>query len=220
LHKQRVFLHEHIELIHEHRADDTLLDLLEGRAMSSARVSEDAALELRTLRGAFVFFVRQPSPWIMALAISVFLATRIMAGRWRIADLIVALAVAASWHIQERLMHEYVLHMKARPLFGATLAKRLSKHHQRHHRDPWRTETLFIIRRAFLFTLPGVFGVLFAITRDIRLALSGSCAYFVTLLSYEWVHCLIHTSYEPRTACIISRIGAIGSASRRRCGTP
>jgi len=167
--------------------------------MSSVDFSNDVAMELRTLRGTFSFFVRQASPRIMAVAIAVFLIARIAAGHWCLADIFVGIAVASSWHIQERLIHEYVLHMKARRFLSATLMRRLSEYHHRHHRDPWRIPNIFIDTRAYRYTLPFVFGVLFAITRDIRLTLTGSAAYFLTLLCYEWTHCLIHTSYVPRS---------------------
>lgn len=167
--------------------------------MSSADFSDDDALELRTLSGTFRFFVRQTSPRIMALASACFLIARIALGQWRLTDLLVGICVAASWHIQERLLHEYILHMKARRVLGSKLMKRLSDYHHRHHRDPWRTQTLFVTTRAYPYTLPSVFGVLFLLTRDIRLTFTGSFAYFLTLLCYEWTHCLIHTSYVPRS---------------------
>ena len=79
------------------------------------------------------------------------------------------------------------------------MLKLVSEHHRRHHRDPWRTATLFITTSAYFFNVPLVFGTLFAIARDVRLALTGSFAYFLTLLCYEWVHLLIHTAYVPRS---------------------
>jgi hypothetical protein len=166
--------------------------------MSSDNFSDDVAMDIRTLSGTFGFFVRQGSPRITALAFAFFLIARIAAGRWRLADAFVGIAVACSWHIQERLLHEYISHMRARRFLNVTLMKRLSEHHHRHHRDPWRTQTLFINARAYRYTVPSVFGVLLAVTRDIRLTLTGTFAYFLTLLCYEWVHCLIHTSYVPR----------------------
>ncbi len=167
--------------------------------MSSANISDDAAMGLRTLSDTFGFFARQDSPRITALACASFLIARATVGQWRLADVFVGIAVACSWHIQERLLHEYVSHMRARRFLSSTLMKRLSERHHLHHRDPWRTRTLFINTAAYWYTVPSVFGVLFVITRDIRLTLSGSCAYFLTLLCYEWVHCLIHTSYVPRS---------------------
>jgi len=167
--------------------------------MYSENFSDDAAMDLRTLGGAFSFFVRQGSPRVTALACAGFLIARIAAGQWRFADALVGIAVACSWHVQERLLHEYISHMRARRFLNSTFMKRLSEHHHRHHRDPWRTQTLFINTRAYWYTVPSVFGVLFVITLDIRITLTGSSAYFLTLLCYEWCHCLIHTSYIPRS---------------------
>lgn len=156
-------------------------------------------MKIRTLRGAIQFFARQSGPRVLMLASGGFLIARIAAGAWSRADFLVAIAVAISWHLQERLLHEYFLHMKARHFLSASLLKRFSVHHRQHHRDPWRTQTLFIATRAYVFTVPSVIGALLVLTRDIQLTLTGSFAYFLTLLCYEWTHCLIHTSYEPRS---------------------
>jgi hypothetical protein len=167
--------------------------------MSALDLSVDRAMDLHTKREALLFFVRQGSPRILILSSIGFLGARVALGGWRVGDLIVAIAVPMSWHLQERLLHEYLLHLRARRFLSWWLLKRISEHHRRHHLDPWRTATLFITTSAYLFNIPAVLGGLFVITRDARLALTGSFAYFFTLLCYEWVHLLIHTSYIPRS---------------------
>lgn len=156
-------------------------------------------MELQTICDGLAFFARQASPQILLLTSIGFLSARIAIGGWRVADLIIALVIPLSWHIQERLLHEYLLHLKAWRFLRWRLLKRVSEHHRRHHLDPWRAATLFITTSAYLFNVPAVFGVLFAIARDVRIALTGSFAYFFTLLCFEWVHLLIHTSYVPRS---------------------
>ena len=161
--------------------------------------SDDVAMGLKTLRDALGFFIRQPSPRILMFASAAFLIARTVVGRWRLADAFVALAVAASWHLQERLLHEYVLHRGARRFLSSALLNRLSKTHRQHHRDPWHSRTLFIATGAYAFSLPSVVGALFVLTRDLGLTLTGSFAYFSTLLYYEWTHLLIHTAHVPRS---------------------
>ena len=83
--------------------------------MSTLVLSSDRAMELQTKREALAFFVRQASPQILLLSSVGFLAARISLGGWRVADLVIALIIPMSWHIQERLLHEYLLHLRARP---------------------------------------------------------------------------------------------------------
>jgi hypothetical protein len=163
------------------------------------RFTGDAVMELRTKREALLFFVRQASPQVLLLSGTALLAARIFLGGWRLTDALLALVMPASWHIQERLLHEYLLHLRRRPFRTWWLLKRIAEYHRRHHRDPWQAATLFITTSSYLFNIPALFGLLFAITRDIRLTISGSCAYLFTVLCYEWCHLLIHTSYVPRT---------------------
>ena len=165
----------------------------------ASTISGDDAIEIRTLQNAIQFFLRQPGPRILILANLGFLIARTIMDAWSRADCWVVIAVAISWHFQERLVHEYFLHMKARRLLTSAMLKRLSANHRQHHRDPWRTRTLLIASRAYLYAIPSVVIVLLGLTRNIQLTLTGSFAYFFTLLCYEWAHCLIHTSYEPRS---------------------
>jgi sterol desaturase/sphingolipid hydroxylase (fatty acid hydroxylase superfamily) len=159
----------------------------------------DLAFDLRTKSDTLRFFVKQSSPQILIFVGTILSAARVMLGRLSLDDLLVLAIVPTLWHIQERLIHEYLLHPKRRTLLPRRMLRRTSRHHRRHHLDPWRTDTLFITSSAYLFTVPTVALTSLAVTRDVRLALSATFAYFATLLVYEWAHCLIHTSYVPRT---------------------
>lgn len=168
-------------------------------ASSEIDLSADAVMNLRTRRELLPFFVQQQSPRILVIVSSLFLGVRIYLGGLVWKDALIICAVAALWHIQERLLHEYFLHLRAHRILGRSLLRKLSQHHRLHHRDPWRTQTLFITTSAYAFLIPTVAGVLLLLTRDIRLTVTGSFTYFATLLCYEWVHCLIHSSYTPRS---------------------
>jgi hypothetical protein len=160
----------------------------------------DRVYQLRTKRAVAAFFVKQASPQILLLLSSAFLVARIALDRWRVGDAAIATAIPLLWHLQERLLHEYLLHLRARRFLSWRALKLISEHHRRHHLDPWRTATMFITTSAYSFTVPAVFGALLAVTRDLRITLTGCFSYFFTLLCYEWVHCLIHTSYVPKSA--------------------
>src|SRR5436309_1069908 len=97
----------------------------------------------RTLATAAHMFMRHASPRILLAAIVVSIVARAGVGRFSVADLFMMVVIFASWPLLERLFHEYLLHLRTRHVLGSTLARRISANHQMHHRNPWRTDTIF-----------------------------------------------------------------------------
>jgi hypothetical protein len=153
----------------------------------------------RTLAAAAQMFVRQASPRILFVVSVVFLVVRASMGRFTFADLCVIVGIFATWPVQERLFHEYLLHLRARRILGSTLARRISANHQMHHREPWRTDTIFIRSSGYLVILPTFLATCLVVTRDTRLTLTGLVAFLLALSWYEWLHFLIHTPYAPQS---------------------
>jgi hypothetical protein len=153
----------------------------------------------RTLHAAASMFMRQASPRVLLAAIVIVLAARVAMGQLTLVDLLVVVALFATWPLQERLFHEYLLHLRARHLLGPNLARRISTNHQMHHRDPWRTDTIFIQSRAYFVILPVFSIICIAVTRDARLTLTALTALLLALTWYEWIHFLIHTPYVPQS---------------------
>lgn len=162
-------------------------------------MTDDLRYGPRTLHGAASMFVRQASPRVLFAVIVIVLAARIAMGRFTIADLLMVVALLGTWPLQERLFHEYLLHLRARHLLGSNLARRMSANHQMHHRDPWRTDTIFIQSRAYFVIVPIFSAICLVITRDVRLTLTGLAAFLFALTWYEWIHFLIHTPYVPQS---------------------
>lgn len=160
----------------------------------------DVRLAPRTLGAALRFFVVQPSPRILVAFTALALLVRLLLGGWRVADAWIVVAVLLWWPIQERLVHEFLLHMEKPLAFG-----RISIHpiqaakHLEHHRDPWRADVLFIYPGVYKYALPATVLLWLAATRDPRLALTGATTYLCTVMQYEWTHFLIHTPYVPRS---------------------
>jgi sterol desaturase/sphingolipid hydroxylase (fatty acid hydroxylase superfamily) len=152
-----------------------------------------------TLHSAASIYLQQGSSRVLLAGIAIVLTARIAIERFTLADLLTAMILLATWPLQERLFHEYLLHLRARRLLGTTLARRISTNHQMHHRNPWRTATIFIQPRAYFAILPAVSAICLVIARDVRLALTGLAAFLFALAWYEWIHFLIHTPYVPRS---------------------
>jgi hypothetical protein len=71
--------------------------------------------------------------------------------------------------------------------------------HRAHHRDPWNAELVFIPFHSFLYSLPLLAALWWAVTPNARLAATGVACHLALALHYEVVHYLIHTRVVPRT---------------------
>ncbi len=102
--------------------------------------------------------------------------------------------------MQEWLIHVFILHAKPRVVFGRTLDFQVPRAHRAHHRDPWNYQILFIPLRAFIYSLPLLVLLWLALMPTTALALTGIAGHLALALHYEWIHLLIHTRVQPRTA--------------------
>jgi hypothetical protein len=154
----------------------------------------------RTPAEALRVFYSHGSPRILTAALAVALAARFAVSGWSLWDLLPVVLLVVFWPIQEWLIHVFILHWKPRRLFGRTLDFHLPREHRAHHRDPWNYRILFIAPQAFLYSLPLLVALWFAITPTTELALTGIAGHLALALHYEWIHMLIHTRVQPRTA--------------------
>lgn len=159
-----------------------------------------AADSPRTLAEAWRVFVRHGSPRIVLAALAVAVVARLAVGQWSAWDLLPVAALLAWWPVQEWLIHVFILHYKPRRVFGRTLDFAVPRKHRAHHRRPWDVAILFIPMHSFVYSLPLLVGLWFAVTPSTPLALSGLVAHLVLTAHYEWVHFLLHTRYQPRSA--------------------
>jgi hypothetical protein len=91
-----------------------------------------------------------------------------------------------------------VLHWKPRRVLGRVLDFRVPRKHRAHHADPTDLSLVFIPLHSYLYTLPGVLALWWAVMPDAARALTGIAAHFALALHYEWVHFLVHTRWRPR----------------------
>ena len=154
----------------------------------------------RTIGEALPVFLRHGSPRVVLAALLVAVAARLAVGGWSRWDVVPVLALCAYWPIQEWLIHVYILHFKPLTVLGRQLDFRVPRKHREHHRAPWEIDILFIPMHSFLYTLPLVVLLWFALTPSTPLALTGIVAHLALTLHYEWVHYLVHTRYQPTSA--------------------
>jgi len=153
-----------------------------------------------TLGEALPVFLRHGSPRILLVTLGTAVAVRVWLGGWSWWDVLPVLALAAYWPIQEWLIHVYVLHFRPFTLGGHRIDFRVPRKHREHHRAPWQIDVLFIPMHSFLYSLPLVCWLWFALTPTAALAMTGIVVHLALSLHYEWVHFLVHTRVMPRSA--------------------
>jgi hypothetical protein len=153
----------------------------------------------RCLREAVPIFLRHPSPLILLAALGSALGVRVALGDGSAWDLVPLAALFLVWPVQEWLIHVFVLHWEPRSVLGRTLDFRVPRKHRAHHRDPWNLELVFIPVHSYLYTLPLLVLVWFAVAPSPELALTGIAGQLFLTLHYESVHFLVHTRVRPRT---------------------
>jgi hypothetical protein len=172
-------------------------------ANRAARVAAPATAPAetpRTLREALPVVLRHGSPRVLLAALAAALALRTALGGFTAWDLAPAATLVALWPLQEWAIHVFVLHWRPRRVAGRLLDFRVPRSHRAHHRDPWNAGLVFIPFHSFLYTLPLLAALWWAVTPDLRLAATGVVGHLALALHYEVVHYLIHTRVAPRTA--------------------
>lgn len=154
----------------------------------------------RTLREALAEFVRHGSPRVLGACVVASVAARIAVAQGSAWDLVPVAGLLVYWPIQEWLIHVFILHAKPKRILGRSIDFRVPRKHRAHHQEPWRLDLLFIPMHSFVYSIPILVGVWWLITPSLPLALTGIAAHFVLALHYEWVHFLVHTRVQPRTA--------------------
>lgn len=153
-----------------------------------------------TIARALPIFLAHASPRFLLGAVTVALLVRLRLGDWSGWDTVPILALLLLWPLQEWAIHVFVLHFKPRRLFGRTVDFRVPRSHREHHSDPWNYRILFIPFHSFLYSVPILVALWYAVTPSPALAWTGILGHLVLALHYEWVHFLVHTRVRPRSA--------------------
>src|SRR3954465_13286910 len=151
------------------------------------------------LRGAFGIFAGQPDPRVIAAMLAAALALRLVLAQWTVGDLLVALAILALEPFTEWVTHVTVLHLRPVTIRGREVELHIARRHRLHHMDPKRIKHVLIpqgvLLRLVVFAVP----LYYLVTPTVRQAVSGLVTSYAMLLTYEWTHFLIHSTYVPRS---------------------
>lgn len=153
-----------------------------------------------TLGGVARQFWRFPTPWLLAVLLSIAACARITVGGgvgW--VDAAAVLVVIAPWPLQEWLIHTQLLHFRPRRIGRLEIDLSVAAKHRRHHRDPSNLPLVFMPLQAFFVGVPVVVTLWLSLAPTLPVALTGITTYLSFALHYEWVHYLVHTRYRPRS---------------------
>jgi 4-hydroxysphinganine ceramide fatty acyl 2-hydroxylase len=103
---------------------------------------------------------------------------------------------ALLFYLSEYGMHRFAFH--APPLVWPRLRRLQHRLHYDHHAEPNRLDLLFL---PLWFLVPNLAfaAALFALLFGTEAALSALLGMMLAILHYEWVHCVAHIPYQPRT---------------------
>jgi len=150
-----------------------------------------------TLAQARRVFVTKASPRIILAALAAAMVARVAVGQWHWIDLVGPAALLAAQPFTEWLIHVFILHMKPRRLGRRTIDPLVARKHRAHHADPKDLDLVFVPLPALIGLIGGA-ALVWLLAAPVHVALSGLVATYAILLTYEWTHYLIHSTYRPR----------------------
>jgi hypothetical protein len=153
------------------------------------------------------FFLGLASGRLLVLLVVLALGARLAAGRFALADGLVAGGVLAAWPFIEWLVHVFWLHLDpvelprwrvGRVTLGGRFDPYVARKHRAHHRDPWRLDHVMIPLHTYLYSVPLNLLFWFGLFEPPQ-ALTGLTMVSALGLHYEVVHLLAHSRYRPRS---------------------
>jgi hypothetical protein len=152
-----------------------------------------------TLAAEWRFFRGQTNAKLIAGSLAAVLVLRVVLAGWTWWDLIIVGAFIVMEPFVEWVIHVFVLHWKPKTLFGRRLDPLLARKHRAHHRDPRKTEWVFVPFQALVKIIPIALLLYLLIFPTVRYALTAAATGLAILFTYEWTHYLIHSRYQPRS---------------------
>jgi hypothetical protein len=153
----------------------------------------------KSLRAQAAFFIRHPSPLLIASLVVATGAFRLALGGFGLGDLLLAFAVMTWWPLQEWTFHKYLLHLRPIRVGRLRWDPMFARAHRAHHRQPWIVETTMLPVRVVLALIPITIATWIIAMPSLPLAFTGMASYAAMALLYEWTHYLTHSAYEPRS---------------------
>jgi hypothetical protein len=184
-----------------------------GRPMSAADVDVSTppacaprTTDLTSKHQIAAAYLRDPSPQVILVALALFVAVRLLAGNWSLADLATAIAIVAIVGPFEWIVHLFLLHAPQSSLRYRVLKTGVG--HRQHHLDPPDLQWVTLGRTGALLYVPQIAAVGAILTLP-ALWLAGAPMFgpyltavavgHAALAHYEWTHLMAHTRYRPKT---------------------
>ncbi len=174
---------------------------VEARAEVEVAADEAALAGTRRqslpLGGAWRQFWQHPSPWIIGAVLLGASIARVVVGGAGLIDLVLPLAMIASFPLVEWVVHVVVLHWKPREVGGLTIDPLVSRKHREHHVDPRDIPLVFIPWQVLLQLLAVAIAATLLGFGRLATGLTFLVALSAIGFVYEWTHYLIHSDYRP-----------------------
>jgi hypothetical protein len=152
-----------------------------------------------SLPAAFGIFARCLNARLITAALAAAAIVRLVAARWSWGDLVVAAIILGLEPFTEWIIHVTVLHLRPFTVRGRTIDPIISRRHRLHHQDPKLIRHVLVPRgvviRLLLFSVP----LYWLVTPTWREGVTAMVTGYAMLLTYEWTHFLIHSTYVPRS---------------------
>jgi hypothetical protein len=152
-----------------------------------------------SLGGAWRSFWRHPSPWMISSALTAAVVARAAVGGGAWWELLIPVALVASFPVIEWVIHVVILHWRPRKVGGLPVDSLLSRKHRAHHADPRVLPLVFIPWQVELWLLPSYVVVALFLFPSHASGATFLVAVGALMFNYEWVHFLVHSDYRPRT---------------------
>lgn len=150
-----------------------------------------------TLAGALAIFGRTFSARLVTPVVAIVVIVRLAVGGWRWADLVAAAVLCAAQPFVEWVVHVAVLHWRPRRVGRLTIDPLGARRHRQHHRNPKVIGLVLVSRQVLVGLVLGTALLAWVAAPTWRVALTALVTSYSLLLTYEWTHFLIHSSYRP-----------------------
>lgn len=159
--------------------------------------SSDLWPDTQSLPDHFKFLMRHSGPRLIAAFFVVTLGVRLSLGAFSWRDLIGPAVIIAFEPFLEWMIHVFLLHFRPKTIRGRHVDPLISRKHRAHHQDPRDVVLVLVPTQVLRVALP-VAVVFTPLVGRNRFAVTTLAAGFAMLLTYEWIHMLIHSKYRPR----------------------
>jgi hypothetical protein len=179
-------------------------DPLSASPESIPRRNADRPVRLTDVARAFL---GRQSPKVIAGALVATAAARALVHQWTWRDAAIPLGLVALEPVTEWVIHVCLLHARPIRFAGRSYELLAAREHRAHHEAPSVLDGVLLPTYALVLFLPAIAATLLGLSFALHPLLggdrvgwwlSGVVAGYAILLTYEWCHFLIHTSYRPR----------------------